>query len=151
MNCKNSAGFTLVETLIALMIDILVIILLANFYSDRQTEAHSLRFSDQFQVATALATLQGDQLSLEYAGENQKQLLLYSPTKKMEYTLKITDHKLVMQGKNQGYMPLLYDLQEGKLTYHAPYLDLKFSLHDVVFHEKICFRTKVKKGDRNEE
>lgn len=141
--CKSRnkvAAFTLVETIISLSVSLLAIFLLTGFLSNRRKEGSVSQRTDHFQLVAAIACLQSDQLNLEYRKSEGGQILFYSPEKQMDYSLKVSGDRLVMFGKKEGYMPLLFNLDSGKLSFCAPYLKMDLILNGVKYHEKIAFR-----------
>lgn len=132
-------AFTLVETIISLSVSLVAVFLLTGFLENRHKENSFSHRTDHFQVIAAVVGLQSDQLNLQYRKTKDDQVVFYSPDKQMEYSLKITGDRLVMRGKKEGYMPLLFGLDDGKISFREPYLTLDLSLNGVKYHEKISF------------
>ncbi|GEN49297.1 prepilin-type N-terminal cleavage/methylation domain-containing protein [Ligilactobacillus pobuzihii] len=141
---NENKGFTLIETVVALSISLISIVLLCNFLTERQKEIYSSTQTDRQQIIATIAILQSSQLSLKYKDDSAKQLVFYSPTKKMDYSLKLSGHRLVMRGKNEGYMPLLFNVDDGVVSFDKPYLKLDLKLNGVWHHEKIAFSRETK-------
>lgn len=143
------AAFTLVETVIALSVCVLAIFLMTSFVHDRQREYSSARATDHYQFVSAISVLQSDKLSLEYENNKDNQIFLYSPAKKMDYSLKIIGKRLVMQGKDEGYMPLLFNIDKGDLSFKPPYVKLNLVIHGIRYKENLAF-VQSEKRDGNE-
>ncbi|HIZ95212.1 MAG TPA: prepilin-type N-terminal cleavage/methylation domain-containing protein [Candidatus Ligilactobacillus excrementavium] len=141
---NENKGFTLIETVVALSISLISVVLLCNFLTERQKEIYSPTRTDRQQIIATIATLQSSQLSLKYKDDSAKQLVFYSPTKDMDYSLKLSGHRLVMRGKNEGYMPLLFNVDDGAVSFDEPYLKLDLKMNGVWHHEKIAFSQKTK-------
>ena len=144
----KAGGFTLVEVMAGLVISVLSLILLTNFLSNRQMELRTVRRADRFQVRSAVATLQSSELDLHYIPKQGSRLLFYSPTKKLNYSLALNGERLVMRGQNQGFMPILYDVKAGELSFKPPNLKVVLTLHGVTYREKITLST-VKKEEKD--
>lgn len=135
----KTPAFTLVETIIALVLVVTALVLLTNFFNNSQKELRDMHRADRFQVTCALATLQSSELDLHYLPQKGQQLIFYSPSKDMNYSLEINGKRLVMRGESQGFMPLLYNVDAGSLSFKAPKLDLKLTIHGVTYHEQVTY------------
>lgn len=123
-------GFTLIECVISLALMTSFILLIGVTLNLKQQELFSTREIDQNDWQRFNTTLFGDNLELQHVrGKND--CYFYSPVTKKSYYL-VYDHskKIVkLRGSSGGYLPLLYDVEDYKLSFQNGCLLIKMKIH----------------------
>lgn len=130
---KKISGFTLVETMTALLITAVSVILilgaltLVTHNQRHQEKSHQMDF-EQFTTI-----LYGDGLDLAYQNQDlsQGRVNFYSQKDHQFYTLRYQRQKLWLLKNGRGYMPLIYDVDDFQINYDP----IQFRLHLKV---KVC-------------
>ena len=116
---RKNSGFTLVETITALVVVCISSLLLVGSLElacdnqKRQNDDFQMDF-DQFTTI-----LYSDDLDLVYKGKvaDKEKFDFYSLKNQHEYSLRYDGQKLWLLKDGRGYMPLMYQVSTFKLTY----------------------------------
>lgn len=132
---KKVSGFTLIESISALLISALAFSVLAVAIKSSNTVMKQTRTSDDFEWVQFVDLISSDNLSLEYVtGKNL--IRFYSPTKNKIYRLFYKDNLIRMTGVELGYIPLLYDVHSFTTKYENSTLTImvKMKGRDYICH-----------------
>lgn len=138
---KRHKAFTLLETIIALVVTSIGLSLFMGFMLNLKSNLSSVRQDDLAQVEQLVSVLKTRGLSLEYKGTSFGNVVFYSPPRQANYQLKYERNKIWLNQDGQGYMPLLFDVEAFKTKWHDENytLNLEVKLHGKVIKREVVF------------
>lgn len=114
---KKHSSFTLLETLVSLMVTSLGISLFMGFLTNVNNNLRNPYQDDLAQVEQLVSVLRSKGLGLSYQKTTFGEVFFYSQPRKATYHLKYERNKLWLNQDGQGYMPLLFEVEEFKTSW----------------------------------
>ncbi|MCP0886269.1 type II secretion system GspH family protein [Ligilactobacillus sp. WILCCON 0076] len=152
MKYKNKkAAFTLLETLIALVISAIGILLVTGIIFNISKNLEKQKQEYKARVVQMVQVIESDTLMLEYRESNYKgsEISFYSATKKSMYNLKFQNNKIWLNQDGQGYMPLLFEVESFKSNWNnnKHSLNINIKMHGYEFNRTVILATYKGKVD----
>lgn len=112
MNLRNQEGFTLLESLLALFVNSLIVLLIGSLLHSAQNMKDSLQHEKNIEWHIFLNQAEHDILNKKIKSRTPKIITLSEDGTKTTYTYMLKATELRRQKDNTGYVPMLTEVRD---------------------------------------
>ncbi|MDN2454233.1 hypothetical protein FFX44_11130 [Lactobacillus sp. UCMA15818] len=144
---RNNYGFTLLESLLALLLTIMMLITFSFAVSTSNKISKETNEQAFFKWEQAMDVLSYDSMRLKFVSQSGNVTKLYNESTNKEYLLYLKDGVLKLTGDESGYQPLLDDVSFFNASYDQEeyMLKIRVKFHDREYYKELVLA--IKKGD----